>query len=173
MTGQPDQPFRGVEYSSLEQSPAPVDPYPPVDYRSAYLPLPPPVYPQPGYPQPGATGYPSAYPGRYPVYPPTYPGAYPYPPDPYDPYRPAKPPGTNGKAIGALVASLAGLLFCGLPSIAGVILGIIAMGETRRTGQDGYGLALAGTIIGALVVAFVVVYILVVVVIAASGTSHA
>ena len=56
----------------------------------------------------------------------------------------AKPPGTNGKAIAALVTALAGLMFCGLPSIAGLILGIIAMRECRRTGQDGYGLASGG-----------------------------
>ncbi len=59
-----------------------------------------------------------------------------------------KPPGTNGKAIAALVTSLAGLLFCGLPSIAGIILGIVAMRETKRTGQDGFGLAVAGVAIG-------------------------
>ncbi len=75
------------------------DPYAPVDYPANYPPLPPPVYPAP-YPP---AGYP-------------YP---PYPGDPYDPYRPLKPPGTNGKAIAALVCSLAGMVFCGLPSIAG------------------------------------------------------
>jgi len=71
-----------------------------------------------------------------------------------------KPPGTNGKAIAALACSLAGLVFCGLPSIVGPILGIIAMRETKRTGQDGYGLALAGVIIGALVTVFVLLYFL-------------
>ena len=50
---------------------------------------------------------------------------------PYDPYRPGKPLGTNGKAIAALVTALAGLVFCGLPSIAGLILGIIAMREMQ------------------------------------------
>ena len=64
----------------------------------------------------------------------------------------ANPPGTNGNATAALVTSLAGLLSIGLPSIAGLILGIIAMRETKQTGQDGYGIALAGTIIGGLVV---------------------
>jgi len=41
-----------------------------------------------------------------------------------------------------------------------IILGIIAMRETKRTGQDGYGLALAGVIIGALVTVFVLLYFL-------------
>jgi Domain of unknown function (DUF4190) len=133
MTSQPEQPFGGIEYPSLEHSPPPVDPYAPVDYPASYPPLPPPVYP------------------------PAYPG---YPVDPYDPYRMTKPPGTNGKAIGSLVASLVGLLFCGLPSIAGIVLGVIAMRETRHTGQDGYGMALAGTIIGGLVAAIWLVFLL-------------
>ncbi|TQK28367.1 DUF4190 domain-containing protein [Arthrobacter sp. SLBN-53] len=94
--------------------------------------LPPPLPPQ-GYPP--ATGAPYA----------PYPG---YPP--YAGYPPYRPPGTNGMAIAALVSALAGLVFCGLPSVAGLILGVIAMRQTKRTGQDGYGLALAATIVGAL-----------------------
>jgi Domain of unknown function (DUF4190) len=142
----------------------PADPYGPVDYPANYPPMPPPVYPSP-YPTP----YPSPYPPPtgYP-YPPAYPG---YAADPYDPYRPTKPPGTNGKAIAALVTSLAGLLFCGLPSIAGIILGIVAMRETKRTGQDGFGLAVAGVAIGSVIVALIVLYFAFVIIIAASGTS--
>ncbi len=79
------------------------------------------------------------------------------------------PPGTNGKAIAALVTSLAGLLCCGLPSIVGLVLGIIAMRETKSTGQDGYGLAVAGVIIGALVVAGIVLYLLLTTVLYASN----
>ncbi len=111
--------------------------------------MPPPVYPPP---YPGAAGYPG-YPG-YPSYPGAagyYPGAAGYYPGAYDPYRPIKPPGTNGMAIAALAVSLGSLvLFCGMPSIVAVILGVIAMSQTRRTGQEGFGLALAGTIIGAV-----------------------
>ncbi|WP_167098956.1 DUF4190 domain-containing protein [Mycobacterium sp. DL592] len=129
------------------------DPYAPVDYPANYPPLPPPVYPPP--------------------YPP--PGAYPYPPyagDPYDPYRPLKPPGTNGKAIAALVCSLAGLALCGLPSVAGVILGIVAMRETKRTGQDGFGLAVAGVAIGSAIVALVLLYIVFMVFVIASSSTY-
>jgi hypothetical protein len=122
------------------------DPNAPLDYP-ADAGLPPPVYPPPGYSPPG-------YPEPYPPYPPPYyPGAY-------DPYRPTKPPGTNGKAIAALVTSLVGLFCCGLPSIVGLILGVVAMRETRRTGQDGYAIALIGTIIGGLVTAGWIVYVL-------------
>ncbi len=140
MTTPPGQPFRGAEHPPLEQP----DPYAPVDYPTGYAPLPPPVYPQAAV-------------GGYPTY------------NPYDPYRQGKPPGTNGKAIAALVTALAGLMFCGLPSIAGLILGIIGMRECKRTGQDGYGIALAGTIIGGLAAVLWVLYVAVVVGIYASG----
>ena len=164
MTSGPEPPFRGVEYRSPEDSPGlTADPFAPVDYP-ADAGLPPPVY---SAPYPGAPGYPVAA-GH-----PTYSGGYPYQTDPYDPYRPMKPPGTNGKAVAALVTSLAGVFFCGLPSIAGLILGLIAMRETRRTGQDGFGIALAGAIIGGLAVAWWTLYLLVMVVIAASGFQFA
>ncbi|MGW0159017.1 DUF4190 domain-containing protein [Mycobacterium sp. NPDC003323] len=90
-----------------------------------------------------------------PVHHPPYPG---YPA--YPGYPPPRPVGTNGMAIGALVSALAGLVFCGLPSVAGLILGVIAMRQTKRSGQDGYGLALAGTIIGGVVTAFMVLGLL-------------
>ncbi len=148
MSVPPEQPYRGAEFPPLEQS-TPRDPYGVVDYPTGYPSLPPPVYPPP-----------TAYPAGYPAYP-----AYP----PYDPYRPVKPPGTNGKAIVALVCAIAGLMFCGLPSIAGLILGIVAIRECRRTGQDGYGFALAGIIIGGLVTALFALYFLFVIGVAASG----
>ena len=150
MTNPHEQPYRGGEFPPLEQVAPQSDPYAPVEYPTGYPQLPPPVYPQGGYPPP---------------YPPPYPG---YPPS-YDPYQAGKPMGTNGKAIASLVAALAGLVFCGLPSIAGLILGVIAMRECRRTGQDGYGLALAGTIIGTLVTALIALYFVFVIGIAASG----
>ena len=99
--------------------------------------------------------------------PPVYPGAAGYPG--YAPYPPTKPPGTNGKAIAALVTSLLGLGCCGLPSIAGLVLGVIGMRETKRTGQDGYAIALTGAVIGGLAVAGWVVYLLLSISIYASG----
>jgi len=147
------QPSGGTEYPPLENAVAQPDLAPPVDYP-ADADLPPPVYPPP---YPGAAGYPG-----YPAAPGYYAGAY-------DPYRPTKPPGTNSKAIAALVTSLVGLLCCGLPSIVGLILGIVGMRETKRTGQDGYAIALIGTIIGGLAVAGWVVYLLISIGIYASG----
>jgi hypothetical protein len=192
VTSGPDEPQRGSEYPPLEDSPAhAADPFAPIDYPSdtgatpGYPPpgyqesgYPPPGYPQPGHPQPGypepgypQPGFPQAgpppgypqmgYPPPPPVgYPPPYPGGYAYG---YDPYGTSRPPGTNGKAIGALVTSLAGLMLCGVPSIVGLILGIIAMRETKRTGQEGHGLALAGVIVGALAVAGWLLYVVIII----------
>jgi len=176
-----DEPNHGREYPPLENSAPQGDPYAPVDYPAEPAPpsnygaptdfqqpgYPPPGYPQPGYPQ---AGYPQAgYPqGAYPPpgYPPQYQGGY-----GYDPYAPARPVGTNGKAIAALVASLSGLFLCGVPSIVGLILGIIAMRETKRTGQEGHGMALAGVIVGALaVVGWIVYAVIIVLAIAVTST---
>jgi hypothetical protein len=82
-----------------------------------------------------------------------------------------RPLGTNGTAIASLVTSLAGLLFCGIPSIVGLVLGIIAMRDTRRTGQDGHGLAVAGTIVGGVVTVAWVLCLLLYFVLVSSGWS--
>jgi hypothetical protein len=96
-------------------------------------------------------------------------GGFTYPS--YDPYRPVRPAGTNGKAIASMVCSAVGLTCCGLTAIVGVILGVIAMRETKRTGQDGHGLALAGTIVGALATAGWAAYLLMYLALLASGWS--
>ena len=80
-------------------------------------------------------------------------------------------PGTNGKAIASLVTSIAGVACCGPLVIVGFILGVIAMRETKRTGQEGYGVALAGTIIGGLALAAGLILMLVYVALIASGWS--
>jgi hypothetical protein len=136
MTYDPGDPNRPYEFPPLEHESPQENPYAPVDYPSVPQNYPP---PQPNYAPP--------------PFPPPYQG---YGPDPYDPYRAARPPGTNGQAIGAFVAALVGLPFCmcGVPSLVGLILGIIALGETKRTGQDGHGLALAAVIVGGVGLAF-------------------
>jgi hypothetical protein len=92
-----------------------------------------------------------------PVFPPPYPGYY----QPHPAYPPFRPAGTNGKAIAALVTSLAGLICCGLPSIVGLVLGLVAMRETKRRGQDGYALAVAAVIISTLIIIGYALYVLV------------
>jgi hypothetical protein len=61
---------------------------------------------------------------------------------------------TSGLAIASLVCGLAGVLFCGLPSIVGLILGIVAMKKISESqGRlGGHGLALAGTIVSGVMI---------------------
>ncbi|KAB2341283.1 DUF4190 domain-containing protein [Actinomadura rudentiformis] len=74
---------------------------------------------------------------------------------PYDPYsRPPQQPhtsqsgGTNGMALTSLVLGV--LWLCWLGSIGAIITGIVALSQTRRTGQPGRGLAVAGIVLGAI-----------------------
>ncbi len=127
-TPEPDPPQRGIEYPPLENvPPAYAPPYPP-----GYPALPPPVYPAP-YP---------LYPGQFAA--------------PYDPYRPVHPTGTNGQAIAALVIAVIGIpaCMCFLPSLIALVLGFVAMGQTRQTGQAGHGIALAAVLVSAATLLF-------------------
>jgi hypothetical protein len=145
-----------VEYPPIEYHPTPPPGY-------SMPPLPPPLPssygPPPGpFPPPGAYPSPGAYPPPGP-YPP--PGGYGPPPSPYAygaPY--VDPTSTNGKAIGALVTAIAGvpLCFCTVPSVVGIILGIVAMNETKKTGQKGHGMALAAVIVGAVSLVLAVLF---------------
>jgi hypothetical protein len=51
-------------------------------------------------------------------------------------------------AIGSIVASVIGF-FCGIGSIIGIVLGIIALNQVKQSGEGGRGLAIAGIAIGA------------------------
>ena len=55
---------------------------------------------------------------------------------------------TSGLAIASLVCGIAGLCLAGIPSIAGIILGVMGLGRIRRSvGQtSGRGIAIAGII---------------------------
>lgn len=188
----PEQPFdpRPGGQPWQEHSPPPVDPPSPVnypDYSQGYPP-PPPVDPQmpvnypdsaPGYPPSPPAFFPPPYQAGPPGYPnhsghPGYPGYSGYP-DPYDPYRPISTPGTNGLAIGSLVASIGGfpLLFAcytGVAAwIAGIVLGIIALNQIKQTPQEGRGLAIAGIAVG--VVGLMVAALAAILLIAAYSTS--
>ncbi|MQY03938.1 DUF4190 domain-containing protein [Actinomadura macrotermitis] len=73
--------------------------------------------------------------------------------DPYgtSPYQGGARGGTNGMAIASLVTGIVGLfLLCGLGSIAAVILGHMALGRIKRTGEDGRPLAIIGLVLGYL-----------------------
>lgn len=74
---------------------------------------------------------------------------------------------TNTLAIVALILGF-------VVPLGGIICGHIALGQIRRTGEDGHGLALAGTILGyvftGLTVLVVIAYIIfIVVIVAAAG----
>ncbi len=55
---------------------------------------------------------------------------------------------TNGLAIASLACGLAQLAFGPLATIPAIVLGHMARGQIRRTGEQGAGLALAGLILG-------------------------
>jgi hypothetical protein len=62
-------------------------------------------------------------------------------------YPPPHPPrSTNGMAVASLVLGIIGLVFCGLTSIPGVILGHIALNRIKKTGEDGSGMAVGGLV---------------------------
>ena len=115
--------------------------------------------------QPGGYGYQPSPPGGY-GYQPSPPGGYGYPP-PGVGYPPPQGAGTNGMAIASLVSSLLGWL-CVIGPILGLIFGFIALGQIKKTGQGGRGMALAGIIIGGVLVALSLVYLIIVIVVAAT-----
>ncbi|HNP14704.1 MAG TPA: DUF4190 domain-containing protein, partial [Mycobacterium sp.] len=82
---------------------------------------------------------------------PQYGASYPPPPQPYGTPGgygyPATPPGTNTMAIASLVASVVGVL-CGIGSVVGIVLGVVALNQIKQTRQAGYGLAVAGIVVG-------------------------
>lgn len=53
----------------------------------------------------------------------------------------------NGLAIASLISSFTGV-FCCIGGILAIVLGAIALGQIKRTHQDGYALAVAGIVIG-------------------------
>jgi hypothetical protein len=125
------------------------------------VPSAPPGYAYPETPAPGQA-YPSppAYESAPPAYgtAAVYGAAPPYGAAPYGSYAPAK---TNTLAIVSLISSLVGLfLIPFLGSLAGVITGHMSLGQIKRTGEQGRGLALAGTITGYVGLAFTLLGIL-------------
>jgi len=118
----------------------------------------PPQYAQPKYGQPQYGQVPPPGYGPPPGYPPPGYGAPGYPPPAWG--RP-----TNTMAIVALV-----MAFVFAP--AGLILGIVARKQIRRTGEDGDGLALAGIIVGGIVTAIFVLIIALWIVAFAAITSN-
>jgi hypothetical protein len=59
---------------------------------------------------------------------------------------------TNGLAIGSLVCGILEFFTLGLAAVPAVILGHLARGQIRRTGEHGDGMAIAGLILGWLAI---------------------
>jgi hypothetical protein len=52
-------------------------------------------------------------------------------------------------------------LVCGIGPIVGIVLGVIAINQIKQTGQGGRGLALAGIIVGAVLLAIIVIWLII------------
>jgi peptidyl-prolyl cis-trans isomerase B (cyclophilin B) len=84
-------------------------------------------------------------------------------------YQPGNVAPTNTLAIIALILGF-------VVPLAGIICGHIALGQIKRTGEGGHGLALAGTIIGyvftGLGILFVIIYAVFFVALFSSGALY-
>ncbi|HWK19955.1 MAG TPA: DUF4190 domain-containing protein [Microbacteriaceae bacterium] len=127
-------------------------------------PPPPPGYvpygdqPPPGY---QVQGYPQGYPQQAPQ-----PG-YPQQPQVYYPQGYYVPRPWNGLAIAGFVISLVPYLWW-----LGAIFSGIALGQIRRSGEQGRGLAIAGLIIGCVITGIVLVIFLLVGIFAAIASAR-
>jgi Domain of unknown function (DUF1707)/Domain of unknown function (DUF4190) len=84
------------------------------------------------------------------------------------PYRPARRR-TNSLAVASLICGLA-QPFLGLTTIPAIVLGHVARGQIRRTGEDGDGLATAGAVLGWIGLGIALLVILIVTAITAGHT---
>jgi hypothetical protein len=156
----PTQPFGQQPGYDPGQQPAydpyqPQPPYPAPDSAPPTAPFPPQPY-SPPYSAPPVSGYPQS-PAGYPQSPAGYPQqGYPAPPM----YQPMVVghlgPPTSGWAVASMVLGIVGLLlvFCawGVPSLLAVIFGHIGLAETKRGEKSGQGMAVAGLVLGYILI---------------------
>lgn len=67
----------------------------------------------------------------------------------------SQPARTSGLAVASLVLGILGFFTCGIAAIIGLILGIIAMSQGKKSSGSVGGVALAGTIVSALFILMV------------------
>lgn len=108
-------------WAQPNQPPPPGPPPPPTPWPASGTPAPPGVPAYPPFGQPGA-----------------------YAPPPGAPVR----RGTNGLAVAGFVLGL--LWVCGIGSLLAIVFGFIAIGQIKRLGGGGRGLAIAAIVIGSL-----------------------
>lgn len=145
----------GVKFCPECGAPAASEPFIPAEPAAPAVPPYPsdPVYPsepvQQAYPQPSAPYAP----------PQTYPGQQTY----RQPVYAAPAQKTNGLAVAGFVCSLASFIlpYVGVvTAIVGLILSIIGIGQIKKSGEKGRGLAIAGIIIGALIILLTIVAVI-------------
>ncbi|MBA3316362.1 MAG: DUF4190 domain-containing protein [Planctomycetota bacterium] len=76
----------------------------------------------------------------------------------------------NMLAIGSLVSSVLSIFSCCIPDVGpfvglalaaiGLVLGIIAMGQIKKTRENGYGMALGGAIVGGVVLLLTIILLI-------------
>ena len=132
----------------------------PTSSAPSYAPPTGPAYGQGGYAQ-QPSGYPAAAP---------YGAAQGYPAS-YTPY-PTEPK-TNVLAIVSLIASIVGFIWIipFLGGLAGAIMGHISLGQIKKNGEKGRGLALAGIIVGWVGVGLFVIGVIAFFALIAAGAS--
>ena len=120
-----------------------------------------------GYPPPPGGGYGPTAPGGYG---PPPPGGYAPPPGSwggpggYGPPPPGYGPQQNkGLAVAALVLGIVGVVtffffLGGLIGIVALVLGIVAIRQTRRGQASGQGMAIAGTVLGGAAIVITAIY---------------
>ncbi|GHJ50448.1 hypothetical protein Cs7R123_77900 [Catellatospora sp. TT07R-123] len=64
----------------------------------------------------------------------------------WEPPAPPREPGTNGAALGSLILGAVGL--CAPFAVIGIVLGVVALVQIRRSGQKGTALAVLGLCAG-------------------------
>ncbi len=74
----------------------------------------------------------------------------------------ALPAPTSGTAVASLVLGLLSLSCCGITAIPGLILGLVAIGDIRRSGGrlEGRGMAIAGVAVSAAMLAVCALFVL-------------
>jgi hypothetical protein len=82
-----------------------------------------------------------------------------YQPPGYYPNLAPVPP-TNGLAVGALVCGILEFFTLGIAAVPAVILGHMARGQIRRTGERGDGMAITGLVLGWMAIAGWALFIL-------------
>ncbi|MEZ5116892.1 MAG: DUF4190 domain-containing protein [Candidatus Nanopelagicales bacterium] len=77
-------------------------------------------------------------------------------------YAAPPPPSTNGFAVAALICGLLAFL-TGITAVLGIIFGLVALSQIKKTGQQGRGMAIAGLVISIVILVISIVAIVLVV----------